>query len=286
MWAPLSMAMKSGAKLWVKRLSGLSIILILVFVGTYGDSTDKIIEIMDAEENNLLELESGQEGAVQLEKIRFYTIVSLEGNEIKENEVKLFNQEGEEIIGKSLSSIEKMNKRPDGNGELVFIPVIIFEVSENTEYIFQNQGNNTLWVLDDLEIQSSLISDEIILISMISCCFGFPLGIISLIGWLVIWRRKAKPSEKLILKQEVITTDQLFKQYNSTDKNSSVENEKIPAPFLDIEKVEESIDELSLGDSDANREQERDFTEELLASGKNDTVEESDGNWKNWDDGE
>ena len=121
---------------------------------------------------------------------------------------------------------------------------------------------------------------------MISCCFGFPLGIISLIGWLVIWRRKAKPSEKLILKQEVITTDQLFKQYNSTDKNSSVENEKIPAPFLDIEKVEESIDELSLGDSDANREQERDFTEELLASGKNDTVEESDGNWKNWDDGE
>ena len=278
--------MKGRANVWVKRLSGLSIILILVFVGTYGDSTDKIIEIMDAEENNLLELESGQEGAVQLEKIRFYTIVSLEGNEIKENEVKLFNQEGEEIIGKSLSSIEKMNKRPDGNGKLVFIPVIIFEVSENTEYIFQNQGNNTLWVLDDLEILSSLISDEIILISMISCCFGFPLGIISLIGWLVIWRRKAKPSEKLILKQEVITTDQLFKQYNSTDKNSSVENEKIPAPFLDIEKVEESIDELSLGDSDANREQERDFTEELLASGKNDTVEESDGNWKNWDDGE
>ena len=278
--------MKGGANVWVKRLSGLSIILILVFVGTYGDSTDKIIEIMDAEENNLLELESGQEGAVQLEKIRFYTIVSLEGNEIKENEVKLFNQEGEEIIGKSLSSIEKMNKRPDGNGELVFIPVIIFEVSENTEYIFQNQGNDTLWVLDDLEIQSSLISDDIILISMISCCFGFPLGIISLIGWLVIWRRKAKPSEKLILKQEVITTDQLFKQYNSTDKNSSVENEKIPAPFLDIEKVEESIDELSLGDSDANREQERDFTEEHLASGKNDTVEESDGNWKNWDDGE
>ena len=157
--------MKGGANMWVKRLSGLSIILILVFVGTYGDSTDKIIEIMDAEENNLLELESGQEGAVQLEKIRFYTIVSLEGNEIKENEVKLFNQEGEEIIGKSLSSIEKMNKRPDGNGELVFIPVIIFEVSENTEYIFQNQGNDTLWVLDDLEIQSSLISDDIIPVS-------------------------------------------------------------------------------------------------------------------------
>ena len=57
--------MKSGAKLWVKRLSGLSVILILVFIGTYGESTDKIIQIMNVEENNLLELESGEEGAIQ-----------------------------------------------------------------------------------------------------------------------------------------------------------------------------------------------------------------------------
>ena len=152
---------------------------------------------------NLLELESGEEGTAQLEKIRFYTVVSLEGNEINENEVKLFDQDGGEIIGTSLSSIEKMNKRPDSSGDLVFVPVITFEVSGDAEYIFHNQGNNTLWVLDDIKIQSSLISDEIILISMISCCLGFPLGIIALIGWFVVWRKKDKKSQKIIIKEDI-----------------------------------------------------------------------------------
>lgn len=276
------MAMKSGAKLWVKRLSGLSIILILVFVGTYGESTDKIIQKMNVEENNLLELESGEEGTAQLEKIRFYTVVSLEGNEIKENEVKLFDQDGGEIIGTSLSSIEKMNKRPDSSGDLVFVPVIIFEVSGDAEYIFHNQGNNTLWVLDDLKIQSSLISDEIILISMISCCLGFPLGIIALIGWFVVWRKKDKKSQKIIIKEEIMTTDQLFKQYNST-----AEDHKVPAPFLDIEKAEVTKNELSLDDnSDATRQKMKDFVEEYVSSEENDNFKESDGNWENWDDGE
>ena len=277
------MAMKSGAKLWVKRLSGLSIILILVFVGTYGESTDKIIQKMNVEENNLLELESGEEGAAQLEKIRFYTVVSLEGNEIKENEVKLFDRAGGEIIGTSLSSIDKMNKRPDSSGDLVFVPVIIFEVSGDAEYIFHNQGNNTLWVLDDLKIQSSLISDEIILISMISCCFGFPLGIIALIGWFVVWRKKDKKLQKIIVKEEIMTTDQLFKQYNST-----TENDEVPAPFLNIEKVEVTVHELSLDDDDPDvtRQKVKEFLDEHVGSEENDDIKESDANWENWDDGE
>ena len=112
------MAMKSGAKLWVKRLSGLSIILILVFIGTYGESTDKIVQIMNVEENNLLELESDEEGAIQLEEIRFYTVVTLEGNEIEEYEVKLIDREGQEISGYEPSSIEKINKRPEISGLL------------------------------------------------------------------------------------------------------------------------------------------------------------------------
>ena len=91
--------MKSGAKVWIKRLTGLSIILILVFVATYGDSTDKIIEKMNVEENNLLELEGGAEGYVELETIGLYTIVTLENNELLENEIKLIDQEGNEVDG-------------------------------------------------------------------------------------------------------------------------------------------------------------------------------------------
>ena len=280
--------MKSGAKLWIKRLSGLSIILILVFIGTYGESTDKIVQIMNVEENNLLELESGEEEAIQLEKIRFYTVVTLEGNEIKEYEVKLIDQDGQEISGYEPSSIEKMNKRPDSSGKLVFIPVIIFEVPSDGEYVFHNQGNNSLWVLDDIEIQSSLISDQIILVSMFSCCLGFPLGIIALIGWLVVWRTKNKSPQKLIVNEQIMTTDQLFKQYNAKSEKSMIENDEVPAPFRDIEKVTVTINELSLDDDDPDitKEKVRQFLEEHVSSEENDDDKESDGNWKNWDDGE
>ena len=279
--------MKSGAKLWVKRLSGLSVILILVFIGTYGESTDKIIQIMNVEENNLLELESGEEGAIQLEKIRFYTVVTLEGNEIKEYEVKLIDQDGQEISGYEPSSIEKMNKRPDSSGKLVFIPVIIFEVPSDAEYVFHNQGNNSLWFLDDIEIQSSLISDQIILVSMFSCCLGFPLGIIALIGWLVVWRTKNKSPQKLIVNEQIMTTDQLFKQYNAKSEKSMIENDEVPAPFRDIEKVTVTINELSLDDDpDVTKEKVKQFLGEHVGFEENDNAKESDGNWKNWDDGE
>ena len=282
------MAMKSGAKLWVKRLGGISIILILVFVGTYGESTDKIVQIMNVEENNLLELESDEEGAIQLEEIRFYTVVTLEGNEIEEYEVKLIDREGQEISGYEPSSIEKINKRPDSSGKLVFVPIIIFEVPNNAEYIFHNQGNNTLWVLDDIEIQSSLISEQIILISMFSCCLGFPLGIIALIGWLVVWRRKDKSPQKLIVSEQIMTTDQLFKQYNAASEKSMIESDDVPAPFAEIKKVKTTINELSLDDDDQifTGEKVEQFLEGQVDSNENDGANESDGNWKNWDDGE
>ena len=274
------MAMKSGAKLWVKRLSGLSIILILVFIGTYGESTDKIVQIMNVEENNLLELESGEEGVIPLEKIRFYTVVTLEGNEIEEYDVKLIDKDGQEIIGYEPSSIEKINKRPDSSGKLVFAPIIIFEVPNDAEYIFHNQGNNTLWVLDDIEIQSSLISEQIIIISMFSCCLGFPLGIIALIGWLVVWRRKDKSPQKLILNENIMTTDELFKKYNS-----ETEKEDVQAPFVEVEKTDVIVKELSL-EQLKHPETTREFLEEHFNDGEKDDLKENTHKWKSWDDGE
>ena len=270
MWTPLATVMMSGAKVWVKRLTGLSIILILIFVATYSDSTDKIIERMNVEENNLLELEGGAEEAVELEKLGLYTVVTLEGKELLENEIKLVNQEGEEIEGVVPNSLEKMNKRPDASGKLVYVPVMIFDVPENAEYQLLNEGNNTLWILDDLEIQSSLISDTTILVSMLSCCLGFPLGIIALIGGLLVWRKKNKPQQKLLIREEIMTTDQLFKQYNSTVK------EDVPAPFVDLKKVTTSDlldDKVSSNGMGGHGEEDDDNNQQSAK-------------WKNWDDGD
>jgi hypothetical protein len=269
--------MKSGAKVWIKRLTGLSIILILVFVATYGDSTDKIIEKMNVEENNLLELKGGTEGYVELEAIGLYTIVTLENNELLENEIKLIDQEGNEVDGIVPNSLEKMNKRPDSNGKLVYVPVMIFDVPKNAEYQLLNEGNNTLWILDDLEIQSSLISDTTILVSMLSCCLGFPLGIIALIGSLFVWRRKNKPQQKLLVEEEIMTTDQLFKQYNPTVKDD------VPAPFVDLEG--EANRDLLNHDLSNIVQVAEEISDNSPDEGNN-NENQMDEKWKNWDDGD
>ena len=201
--------MKEGAKLWLKRLTGVSIVLILIFVGTYSESTDRIIQRMNVEENNLLQLEGGENGIVELDKVRLYTVVRLSDNEL---DVKLTNENGEEINGYEPNAFEKLNKKPNSDGDMVYFPVMIFEVSENSEYNLINEGNTTLWLIDDFEIQSGLFSDNIIMLSMISCCLGFPLGLFTLIMGLFFWLRKDKHPQKLIIREEILTTDEVFKK--------------------------------------------------------------------------
>ena len=123
---------------------------------------------------------------------------------------------------------------------------------------------------------------------MFSCCLGFPLGIIALIGWLVVWRRKDKSPQKLIVSEQIMTTDQLFKQYNAASEKSMIESDDVPAPFAEIKKVKTTINELSLDDDDQNftGEKVEQFLEGQVDSNENDGANESDGNWKNWDDGE
>jgi len=253
--------MKEGAKLWLKRLTGVSIVLILIFVGTYSESTDRIIQRMNVEENNLLQLEGGENGVVELNKVRLYTVVRLSDNEL---DVKLTNENGEEINGYEPNAFEKLNKKPNSDGEMVYFPVMIFEVSENSEYNLINEGNTTLWLIDDFEIQSGLFSDNIIMLSMISCCLGFPLGLFTLIMGLFFWLRKDKNPQKLIIREEIMTTDEVFEKYNSTTEKD------VPDPFLEIEKT--LSDEEIINKKAENLEQKN--------------IEQVSENWKNWDDGE
>ena len=92
----------------------------------------------------------------------------------------------------------------------------------------------------------------------------------------------------MIVNEQIMTTDQLFKQYNAKSEKSMIENDEVPAPFRDIEKVTVTINELSLDDDDPDitKEKVRQFLEEHVGSEENDDDKESDGNWKNWDDGE
>ena len=262
--------MEARAKLWIKRLTAISLVLILVFVASYWKSTENIIDKMDIdnEENYIIKLEAGEQGNVDLSTIGYYMALRIDGND-SSPELKLTDIEGVEIEGQKPGLIESINKRPDSQGNLIYDPIRVFEIRDDGEYSIVNEGNTTLWLIDDFKIQSSLLSDGWILISMISCCLGFPLGIITLIGALILWRRgKRLPEKNIIIRENIMTTDELFK------KNNLDGEKEIPEPFISSENIKLE-----------SPEEKYHVVPELKNEEVDSSKEESD-RWKIWDEGQ
>ena len=262
--------MEARAKLWIKRLTAISLVLILVFVASYWKSTENIIDKMDIdnEENYIIKLEAGEQGNVDLSTIGYYMALRIDGND-SSPELKLTDIGGVEIEGQKPGLIESINKRPDSQGNLIYDPIRVFEIRDDGEYSIVNEGNTTLWLIDDLKIQSSLLSDGWILISMIICCLGFPLGIITLIGALILWRRgKRTPEKNIIIRENIMTTDELFK------KNNLAGDKEIPEPFISSENIKME-----------SHEEKYHVVPELKNEEVGSSKEESD-RWKKWDEGQ
>ena len=262
--------MEARAKLWIKRLTAISLVLILVFVASYWKSTENIIDKMDIdnEENYIIKLEAGEQGNVDLSTIGYYMALRIDGND-SSPELKLTDIGGVEIEGQKPGLIESINKRPDSQGNLIYDPIRVFEIRDDGEYSIVNEGNTTLWLIDDFKIQSSLLSDGWILISMISCCLGFPLGIVTLIVALIFWRRgKRLPEKNIIIRENIMTTDELFK------KNNLAGDKEIPEPFISSENIKME-----------SHEEKYHVVPELKNEEVDSSKEESD-RWKIWDEGQ
>ena len=98
------------------------------------------------------------------------------------------------------------------------------------------------------------------------------MAIITLIVGLILWRRKGKSSEKeMIIQQNIMTTDELFKKHNS------IEGKQVPNPFM---KNESSLPEIT----------EENKLEDINIENSDKKVDESqreedENNWKSWDEG-
>ena len=265
--------MEGRGKIWVKRFTGVSLVLIIIFVASWSQSTESIVEKMDVDENHIIKLEGGEQGSLELSKIGYYIAFRFNENGSQiEPELRMTDMEGNNIEGREPGLIESNNKRPDSSGKIVYVPVRVFDVPNDAEYILINDGNTTLWLIDELDIQASLFSDWWVVVSMISCFLGFPMAIITLVVGLILWRRKGKsPEKEIIIQKSIMTTDELFKRYNS------IEGNQVANPFMK--------DESSLLDSTVEDKLE-DISKEKSSEKETEPLkEESENNWKNWDEG-
>ena len=265
--------MEGRGKIWVKRFTGVSLFLIIIFIASWSQSTESIVEKMNVDENHIIKLESGEQGSLELSKIGYYIAFRFNENGSQiEPELRMTDMEGNNIEGREPGFIESNNKRPDSSGKIVYVPVRVFDIPNDAEYILINDGNTTLWLIDELDIQASLFSDWWVVVSMISCFLGFPMAIITLIVGLILWRRKDRsPEKEIIIQQNIMTTDELFKKHNS------IEGNQVPNPFMKNENsLPELTEEHKLEDISVENSNKKDAGTQR---------QESENNWEKWDEG-
>ena len=64
---------------WAKRLTGVSVLLLLIGVVSYYFAMPAMFEELDPAQNNMLELGPGEDGQVEIEDLGEYVALRLEG---------------------------------------------------------------------------------------------------------------------------------------------------------------------------------------------------------------
>ena len=243
--------MAEGARLWAKRLSGAAFLLLLIGVISYWQAEASIYDNLDPGQNHLLELEAGQSGEASLTETGKYVALRIEEGD--EAGLSLVDSTGEEEGGATPGALEAERETQNGTR---YIPVRVFTAVELGTYTLYNDGDSTLWLVDDVSAGVALLENQWVVLMFLGCCLGLPLGGVAL--FLVFFDRRSsrKDSAPLIIPSEgrLPTTDELYRQYRDSPQGEAEQN--VPDPFL--------------GQAPTSEEKQR---------------EESGADWRGWDEG-
>lgn len=231
-----------------KWLTVISLAFLLVGATSYFYSQDEMLEIIDPETTNLVKLSPNTSQSIELEKMGLYVALRLNGENTLP-EIKLMNSSGKEIVGRDAAWYDFDRAGADGS---IYQTVMIFENPKDEEYILYNEGETTLWLIDETSNQVEIMSNPGFIGTICGFCMGIPLVILGLITLIIGWRKKANI-------QNVSTSDGLYinKEGGKIKIVTNIQN--IPEPF----KKNNDLDEDEI---------------------KN--IEEKDAIWKDWDNQE
>lgn len=242
---------------WAKRLTGASILLLLIGLASYYNAMPLMFDKLDPVQNHMLELEPGESGEVEISTFGEYVALRLEGGE--EADLRLIDSSGVEDAGSSPTALDFMRTGEDG---MIYVAVRVFRSSAAGDYTLYNDGSTTLWFVDDVSAQAELITEPWFVVMMFGCCLGPVLGVVGLILALIGWGKRSKENAPVVLSPEgrLPTTDELYRQYHGLETGPVVE---IPDPFAKEDKSGRS--EFIPRDDSSQTETEPD--------------------WKGWDEG-
>jgi len=240
---------------------------LLLLAGAIGiafiDNED--FEFYDPDVTNLTKLSPESSESIYLESTKIYVALRIDDG-ISNASLKLINNSGDEYEGRSANWLDLPRTGIDNT---VYMTVRVFEISSEGDYILFNEGNNTLWFVDETANQFEIFNESYILLVSLSCCMGIPIGFIALFLGIVGWR-KEKKNINLIDNQSGTELE-----YRESEIRIITDEERIPEPFIekkDISLINSTKDGLNLKHVDNASE----YNEENKKL-KNDTY------WEEWD---
>ena len=241
---------------------------LLLLAGAIGiafiDNED--FEFYDPNVTNLTKLSPDSSESIYLESTKIYVALRIDDG-ISNASLKLINNSGAEYEGRSANWLDLPRTGMDNT---VYMTVRVFEISSEGDYILFNEGNNTLWFVDETANQFEIFNESYILLVSLSCCMGIPIGFIALFLGIVGWR-KGKKNINLIIDNQNGTE----LEYRESEIRIITDEERIPEPFIeknDISLINSTKDSLNLKHVDDTSE----YKEENKKL-KNDTY------WEEWD---
>mgnify|MGYP001335483135 FL=1 len=230
--------------LWAKRLSGASLLLILIGGVSYYNAMPAIFDELDPAQRHLLELEAGESEEVTLELFGEYVALRVTEGDSQAAELRLIDAMGSEESGSAPTGLDVDRL---GEDETLYTSVRVFRSAQAGDYTLHNDGNTTLWFVDDVSAQKALFGSGWFVMMFFGCCLGLPLGVIALILALAGRGQRKKSGGPVVMSKEgrLPTTDELYRQYRGLPE----EEESIADPFPGQTKVGEESQQTE-GDRD------------------------------------
>lgn len=204
-----------------KWLAVISLVFLLMGTIAYFYAQDDMIEILDPKTTNLVELSPNTSQSVELERMGLYVALRIDGEDTLP-ELKLINSSGKEFEGREAAWYDFNRAGVDGS---IYQTVMVFENTKNEKYILYNEGETTLWLIDETSNQIEIMSDPGFIAISCGFCMGIPLAILAVISLIIGWRKRTN-------NQKILTSNEVYIDKEGGKIKIVTDTQNVPDPFM------------------------------------------------------
>ena len=224
--------------------SGVSFALVVAFILVMPEGMEEMGLVLDPEKQNVVRLEAGESAAIDLVDSHYYVALRVVGNgDDPSADLRLVDDGGEMEIEGGAPGWLDTDRLIEENGP-TYRPIRIFIVPDSASYTLHNEGDSTLWLVDDYTSQIEIISNPTILAMFGSCCFSLIAGLIAIIFATLAFRSRSKAPKQqvsgVVIEGRVMTTDELFRAQQQNESSADEvgiaqvqrQSSNVPDPFV------------------------------------------------------